>query len=158
MKAAPAEGGGRTQESAEPPVSSRGNGHRARDAAELDWPQLLQTLEVRGPARQLADHCDLGAYSEGAIQLVLPEDKSHLNTQQLRARLEGALKEHFGRNLRLAIVSGTPARPTPAEIRKSNEDERIRTARESIEDDPNVKALEAAFSATVEADSVRSTK
>ena len=92
------------------------------------------------------------------MQLVLPADKSHLNTQQLRARLETALREHFGRELRLTIVSGTPARPTPAEIRKSNEDERMRGARESIEGDANVKALQAAFGATVEADSIRSTK
>ncbi len=131
---------------------------RQGSTREMQWPALLQELEVRGPARQLADHCDLASYANGAMQLVLPEDKSHLNTQQLRGRLEAALREHFGRELRLTISAGTPARPTPAEIRKANEDERMRSARESIEGDPNVKALQSAFNATVEADTVRSTK
>jgi DNA polymerase-3 subunit gamma/tau len=141
-----------------PANGAGGNGHENAANAEIDWPALLQTLEVRGPARQLADHCDLVAYSGRAMQLVLPPDKSHLNTHQLRARLETALKEHFGRDLKLTIASGAPTRPTPAEIRKSTDDERMRAARESIAADPNVKALQAAFDATVEADSVRSTK
>jgi DNA polymerase III subunit gamma/tau len=142
--------------------SSLRNGGAAEPAAvrvaAVDWPALLQTLDLRGPARQLADHCALQSQAAGALQLVLPPDKEHLNTQQLRARLEGALKEHFGRELRLTIVSGTPARPTPAELRKVNENERMRAAREAIETDPNVRAVQTAFEATVEADSIRSTK
>jgi hypothetical protein len=34
----------------------------------------------------------------------------------------------------------------------------MRAAREAIEDDPNVKAVQAAFGAVVEPDSIRSTK
>ena len=89
---------------------------------------------------------------------MLPADKEHLNTQQLRTRLEGALKEQYGRDLRLTITAGKPARPTPAELRKANENERMREARETIEGDPNVQAVQAAFEATLEADSSRSTR
>ena len=42
----------------------------------------------------------------GSWQLVVPADKEHLNTQQLRARLEAALREQFGRDVRLAITRG----------------------------------------------------
>ena len=99
-------------------------------SGEGDWPTLLRSLDLRGPARQLADHCDLQSHSGGAWQLVLPADKQHLNTQQLRGRIETALREHFGRELRLTIVAGTPSRPTPADLRLASENERMRTARE----------------------------
>ena len=123
-----------------------------------DWAGALQALDLRGAARQLADNCDLQSNVGGAWQLVLPRDKEHLNTQQLRARIETALQEQYGRDLRLTITAGKPARPTPAEVRKTNENQRMREARETIEGDPTVKTVQAAFEATLEADSIRSTK
>jgi DNA polymerase-3 subunit gamma/tau len=130
----------------------------ASRAAAVDWHELLQSLDVRGPARQLADHCELKSSTGVAWQLVLPPDKAHLNTPQIRARLESALSEHLGRNLRVTISPGQPSRPTPAELRKQGENERMREARESIENDPNVRAVQAAFDAVLEPDSIRSTK
>ncbi len=123
-----------------------------------DWVGVLQVLDLRGAARQLADNCDLQSNAGGAWQLVLPRDKEHLNTQQLRARIETALQEQHGRDLRLTITAGKPARLTPAEVRKANENQRMREAREAIESDPAVKTVQAAFEATLEADSIRSTK
>src|SRR5262249_20608194 len=63
---------------------ANGKGHGAQ--GEVDWPTLLRSLDLRGPARQLADLCDLQSQTGGAWQLVLPADKQHLNTQQLRGR------------------------------------------------------------------------
>jgi DNA polymerase-3 subunit gamma/tau len=134
-----------------------GNGSAA-SAREVDWPSLLRSLDLRGPARQLADHCDLQSRSGGAWQLVLPADKQHLNTQQLRNRIESALREHLRQELRLTIATGTPSRPTPADIRLASENERMRTAREAIEIDPNVRALQEQLGATLEADSIRPAK
>jgi DNA polymerase III subunit gamma/tau len=127
-------------------------------AADVDWAGLLKALDLRGPARQLADQCDLQSSAGSTWQLVLPADKQHLNTQQLRTRLEAALRDHFGREVKLAIVAGTPARPTPADLRKANENERMRGAREALENDPNVQAMQAQLDATLEADSIRPTK
>jgi DNA polymerase-3 subunit gamma/tau len=136
-------------------ASSRPNGAPAPTA---DWATVVQSLDLRGPARQLADSCDLRSSAGGAWQLVLPADKEHLNTQQLRARLEAALREQYGRDLKLAIVVGQPSRPTPADTRRANESTRMREAREAIENDANVKAIQAAFDATLEPDSIRSSK
>jgi DNA polymerase-3 subunit gamma/tau len=130
----------------------------ARSKEPIDWSALLHQLDLRGPARQLADHCDLQSTAGGAWNLVLPVDKQHLNTQQLRTRLEAALKEHMGRELRVSIVPGTPSRSTPADLRRVNENERMRAAREAIESDPNVRALQEQLDATIEADSIRPTK
>jgi DNA polymerase-3 subunit gamma/tau len=127
-------------------------------AATLDWAAVVQSLDLRGPARQLADSCDLKSSAGGVWQLVLPADKEHLNTQQLRTRLEAALREQHGRDLKLSIAIGQPARATPAELRRTNESARMREAREAIESDANVKAIQAAFDATLESDSIRSSK
>ena len=143
------------------PAEPRAEQARAPTAGAVpstDWAGVLQALDLRGAARQLADNCDLQSNAGGAWQLVLPRDKEHLNTQQLRARIETALQEQYGRDLRLTITAGKPARSTPAEVRKANENQRMREAREAIEGDPTVKAVQAAFEATLEADSIRSTK
>jgi DNA polymerase-3 subunit gamma/tau len=130
----------------------------AAGVATAEWASVVQALDLRGPARQLADSCDLASNAGGSWQLIVPADKEHLNTQQLRARLETALREQHGRDLRLAITVGQPSRATPAELRRSNESARMRDARETIEADPNVKAVQAAFDATLEPDSIRSSK
>jgi DNA polymerase-3 subunit gamma/tau len=135
--------------------SARPNGVSAPPA---DWATVVQSLDLRGPARQLADTCDLRSNAGGAWQLVLPAEKEHLNTQQLRTRLEAALREQYGRDLKLSIVLGQPSRATPADTRRASETTRMREAREAIENDPNVKAIQAAFDATLEADSIRSSK
>jgi DNA polymerase-3 subunit gamma/tau len=129
----------------------------AVDAAP-EWAGVVQSLDLRGPARQLADSCDLKSNAGGSWQLVVPADKEHLNTQQLRTRLETALREQYGRDVKLSVAVGQPPRATPAEIRRANESGRMREARETIESDPNVKAMQAAFDATLEHDSIRSSK
>jgi DNA polymerase-3 subunit gamma/tau len=154
-RAAPTNAAARPQSSAPPEMGARSNGAAAQAA---DWAAIVQSLDLRGPARQLADSCDLKSNAGGAWQLVLPADKEHLNTQQLRTRLETALREQYGRDLKLTIVVGQPSRATPAETRRANESTRMREARESIENDANVKAIQAAFDATLEPDSIRSSK
>jgi DNA polymerase-3 subunit gamma/tau len=140
---------------ADPPRAPRAEGAAS---GGTDWPALLQSLELRGPARQLADNCDLQSSAGSQWQLVLAPDKEHLSTQQLRTRLEAALREHLGREVKVTISLGAPQRPTPADLRKASENERMREAREAIESDPTVKAVQAAFEATLEADSIRSTR
>ncbi len=120
-----------------------------------NWEALLGAADIHGAARQLAEHCTIKEQSENRISLILAERSSHLNTEQVRGRLEAAIGEHLGRRLRLEIASGAPPVATPAQIREAGEDQRMREARESIEQDPNVKAVQAAFDAVVETDTIR---
>lgn len=120
-----------------------------------DWAETVRAAEVRGGARQLADHCELAAATESRIELILSAEKETLNTQQLRTRLQDALSQHLGRRITLVITPGKPPRPTPAERRAANENARMRRAREAMEQDPNVKAAQDAFGAVLEADSIQ---
>ncbi len=123
--------------------------------AAQDWSALVAGAELRGAARQLADHCELAAVTGSRLELVLAADKETLNTQQLRERLQAGIGQYLGRRVTLTITPGTPPRPTPAERRAASENARVRRARESMERDPNVKAAQEAFGAVLEPDSVR---
>jgi DNA polymerase-3 subunit gamma/tau len=123
-----------------------------------DWEALLNSADIHGAALQLAEHCTLKEQSGNRIALVLTPKCAHLNTRQVRGRLETALGEHLGQRLKLEIAAGEPPDATPAQIREAGADLRMRKAREAIEQDPNVKAVQAAFDAVVEEDSVRPMK
>ncbi len=123
--------------------------------ASQDWPALVAGAELRGGARQLADHCELAAMTGSRLELILTAEKEALNTQQLRERLQAAIGQYLGRRVTLNITPGTPPRPTPAERRAASENARMRRARESMERDPNVKAAQDAFGAVLEPDSIR---
>jgi DNA polymerase-3 subunit gamma/tau len=105
--------------------------------------------------RNLADHCEIQSATPHRLELVLAKDKTNFNTDNVRNRLQKALSEHLGRDLKLVIVPGDPPRATPAEKRRAGENERIRAAREALEQDPNVKAVQAAFDAVLEPDSIQ---
>jgi DNA polymerase-3 subunit gamma/tau len=119
-----------------------------------EWQAILAEADVRGAARQLAEHCVVKQRTPGRIALVVAKDKAHLNTDQVRSRLEARLGEHLGQALKLSITPGKPDQPTPAEVRQANETQRMREAREAIEQDPTIKGLQATFDAVVEADSI----
>jgi DNA polymerase-3 subunit gamma/tau len=135
-----------------PPVESSGASAVSADATP--WAELLGAADVRGAARQLAESCAVREQSDSRIDLVVAEDRSHLNTDQVRGRLETVLAEHLGRSLKVTITPGTPPELTPADQRKANETQRMRQAREAIEGDPAVKGFQDAFDAVVEADSI----
>ena len=118
------------------------------------WSALLGEADVRGAARQLAESCAVREQTDNRIDLVVAEDRAHLNTDQVRGRLEAALADHLGRSLKLTVTPGTPPESTPAEQRKANETQRMRQAREAIERDPAVKGFQDAFDAVVEADTI----
>ena len=120
-----------------------------------DWPALVRAAGLRGAVRNLADHCELGASGSNRLELVLLRDKSNFNTDQLRQRLEAALAKHLGHELSVRISLGEPPRATPAQVRRANEDQRMRETREAIEQDPNIQAVQAAFDAVLEPDSIQ---
>src|SRR5690606_19134500 len=122
-----------------------------------DWISLVKAADIRGGARQLADHCEIAKSTDKRIELILAADKATMNTEQLRTRLQNAISQHLGRQVTLTVTPGKPPRPTPAEVRIANENARMRKARESMEQDPNVKAVQDAFGAVLEADSIQPT-
>jgi DNA polymerase-3 subunit gamma/tau len=138
-----------------PPRSTRADTIISVQPILGDWESLLKNANVHGAARQLAENCTIKDQTGSRVALVLAEKSAHLNTDHVKKQLETAIERHLGQRLTLDIVAGSPPIATPAQLREAGESQRMRKAREAIEQDPNVKAVQAAFDAVVEPDSVQ---
>jgi len=145
----------RAEERAAAPAKAAapGPGPSAAGAAG-DWPTLLARLELRGPARQLAGHCQLLAREGDNFRFLLDARAGSLHTRQVEDRFLQALRQLVGEGATLAIEQGG-AGDTPARRDEQARDERLVAARASLERDPNVQALRERFNAVLQPDSIK---
>jgi DNA polymerase-3 subunit gamma/tau len=128
----------------------------AGDAAAGDWMALVALLDVKGVARELALNCALQELSEHAAVLAVDPTHARLLSETRRQQIEQALGRHFGRPFSLKILQEGEFRgETPARRQAREREARKQQAVQSIETDENVKALQDAFGATVNYDSIR---
>jgi DNA polymerase-3 subunit gamma/tau len=120
-----------------------------------DWPALVASLDLQGPARQLANHCVLAARTGDVLRLRLDPSGEMFRRPQLEQKLAQALSEQLGRPLRIEISLSDAAEDTPARRQAQVSDERLRAAEEAIEADPAVRAMREIFGATVQPGSVK---
>ncbi|MCA1799148.1 MAG: DNA polymerase III subunit gamma/tau [Xanthomonadaceae bacterium] len=148
QKAAPAARAAATKEAApvaDAPITAR----------DSDWFAVVSTLSVRGVALELARNCTFGGWDGDALLLELDAACGQMCTPNAEQRLRDALARHYGRELRLNITTGKPTVETPARALARHADERQAQARDSLADDPNLRALTDAFDAGFDPDAVR---
>ena len=136
------------------PAREHKSEHAPAAAQQDDWPSLLGRLELKGPARQLAGHCQLLAREGSHFRFLLDERAGTLHTRQLEDRFLQALRAAVGQGATLEIERGG-AGDTPARREEQARDERQEQARAALERDPNVKALRERFGAVLQPDSVK---
>ena len=119
------------------------------------WPRIVKQLALQGPATQLAAHCALTAKEGNRIHLALDAEGVTYRRPALEEKLTAALSAWCGEPVRLEITIAEAAPETPARLQKLAADDRLQNARESIDSDPNVRAMRDIFGATVQPDSVR---
>ncbi len=118
------------------------------------WPYLLARLDLKGPARQLAGHCQLVAREGNRFHFLLDERAQSLHTRQLEDRFAQALGQALGGPAIVEIeVGGTG--DTPARRDEQARDQRLEKARAALEQDPKVQALRDRFGAVVQPDSIK---
>jgi DNA polymerase-3 subunit gamma/tau len=126
------------------------------DPASGDWLALVEQLDIKGMARELALNCALQELSEQAVVLAVDPTHARLLNEARRRQIEQALSGHFGRPFGLKILQEGEFRgETPARRQAREREARKQQAIQSIEADENVKALKDAFGATVNYDSIR---
>ncbi|MBT8135513.1 MAG: DNA polymerase III subunit gamma/tau, partial [Gammaproteobacteria bacterium] len=124
---------------------------------QVDWAGIIEQVNLRGAARELAANCEFSRRKGHVWHLTLDERHAHLLTDQQRDRLGAALSEVTGAEVSLRIKLGKPAAATPAEKKVQAAEDELDAARDNIASDPNVKALKDLFGASVVEDSVRPT-
>jgi DNA polymerase-3 subunit gamma/tau len=115
-----------------------------------DW--HTQAAQLRQPARQLAQHCELVERSPGLVRLRLDPAHKHLMSHQ--DKLRAALSELWG-ELRLEIALATPLVATPATRASNEKRERQEKAVAAIEGDPFVRDVMDIFDANIDESTIK---
>ncbi len=138
----PVRGGGQ----AEPAPSGRGQGG--------DWRQVAEALPVVGMTRQLAMNAVLAEWDGEHMRLLLPREHAALASANWVQRLQAALREYYQAPVQLQVDVGEPQAETPAAQHARQRQQRRQEAVSLLENDPNVRALKAAFDASLDPASV----
>lgn len=127
----------------------------ADSEAPGDWQSILDSLQLSGMARALAQHCELLKLGEEVVQLRLPPAHRHLIMKAAQDRLQQALGEYCGRPLQLQIEVAEVSTLTPAAILQQEREERQDRAVAAIEQDPFVREVIDIFDATLIESSIK---
>lgn len=119
-----------------------------------EWLELFPRLGLSGMTGSIGANCTLiEANGDDWLLHLDPAHSALFNATQQR-RLNEALNQHLGRNLKLRIELLRPEQETPAQAAARQRAERQRQAEQSIHDDPLVQQMIQQFGATVRADSI----
>jgi len=160
--AAPAGGGGagiaRATATARPAgAPSRPATAASAAAAESDWGALVTSLGLQGTARHFATNCVLLERKAGLVRLRLDPAGDSFRRPQIESRLAEALSQHYGETIRLEITQAEAPGEifTPARRDALAAEDRQRSAEQSIDSDPAVRAMREVFGAKVRPGSVK---
>jgi DNA polymerase-3 subunit gamma/tau len=119
-----------------------------------DWGTVIQALALTGAAKLLAANCAWLRSDDDTVHLGLDRRSESLLTRSRQQAIADALSAKFGRALKVEITMAASAAETPIQEQARRSDEKLEAARESLEADPNVKALRDLFGAQLNTDSI----
>lgn len=119
-----------------------------------NWPALAGGLPLQGMSSELARQCGWGGYQDDVVTLLLAPSLEHLQRARNCEELEQALSDMAGQPLKLKIEVQTHALPTATDCDAQAQAERMAAAEQALSDDPNVRALQERFGASIHPGSV----
>jgi len=120
-----------------------------------EWPTLVEKLGLQAVSYSLASNCSIESIADEVITLHLAHQHEGIATKGARQRLEKALQEYFGTELKLNIDISSNELETPAK-KKDRVREKIQSqAEKTVESDEAVKALKSQFGAEIIEGSVK---
>ena len=122
-----------------------------------NWARIVGQLELAGLARQLAVHCALLERKGATVRFSLEAKGQSIRSPSSEEKLAAALTRYYGEPLRIQIETGAAAAAaqTPAQERDREAEAALAGARQTLESDPTVQALQKQFGATIFSESVR---
>ncbi len=121
-----------------------------------NWPLLAANLAVRGVAHQLAQQSELikSDSSGAAVQFHLRIPFDTLRSAGSVDKLEVALTEHFGRNVKVETELGTVRHTANAQAMAAQA-ERQRLAEQTAQNDPFIQSMMREFGASIVPGSIK---
>ncbi len=122
-----------------------------------DWNTLIASLQLKGAVRMLAINCAYLRRGGDTLYFTADSKAEAVFTRERRDALAKAISAFYGETLHVDIslaetIDDGAETPVQAESRKTGE--QYDAARESIESDPNVQALQDMFGAELKTDTI----
>jgi DNA polymerase-3 subunit gamma/tau len=115
-----------------------------------DWPALINNLNLTGPTKALALHCELRSIDDQEIVLELDPNQAPLLNDQQKNRLTAAFVQHLQRSCKVTIqIAKTPLANTPAVTQQKRQEAKQSVAQQVIQKDEKVQAILSTFDATI---------
>lgn len=119
-----------------------------------EWAKLIDRIGLTGANKLLASNCAYVRREENTVFLSLDGRSESLLTGPRQSAISAALAACFGEPLKVDIAVGQVATETPLQQQARRSDEKLMAARTSLEEDPNVRAMQNMFGAELNADSI----
>lgn len=127
------------------------------DLAMENWPLIVKQLPINGVTAQLAQNAAVQTiHSDGdshSVELSLA--KEHAMFESYGAKLEKAVSDYYGFAVKIKVTLVDEAIETPAVMAAKEKQAELDAAKQSIQNDPMVKALQDNFDATIIEDSIK---
>jgi DNA polymerase-3 subunit gamma/tau len=117
--------------------------------SDLSWNQLLEKLELRGAARELARNVELTGRENEIWHFAIPRQLRHLGSGKLTSQLEAALGAYSGESASVRIHASEEQIQSPAGLEESQLNQKLSEAEQSIRKDPTVQDLTRKMGAEV---------
>ncbi len=119
-----------------------------------DWLGIIQAVNLKGMAKELALHCTLQDVDDKNCNLLLDPKHSQLLNDRIEQRLEKSIQDYYQKPVKLKIRTAHYDRETPGVQLQRERDQRQKEAELEIQRDDNVKALKEAFDAKIIPESI----
>ena len=126
--------------------------------ADLDganWMQIFADLNLAGMTHSIAANMVFAKRQGTQLSFTIDQGQSSMLNATHQGRIRQALEALFGCDLQLAIDVGQTHTETPFANRQRRESEHLDEAISSLQSDPNVASLSAAFNGQLDVSSVR---
>jgi DNA polymerase-3 subunit gamma/tau len=120
-----------------------------------DWQQMMNEMGLTGMVKEFAGHCVLKERGNNRIHLAINPAQEHLLKSAQKDRLQAAVHDYYGTDVKLVITAEHTGLETPVQLRDREDQERKRMAEESFQQDPFVKDMLDTFNASVEHKSIQ---
>lgn len=120
-----------------------------------EWGELVEQSNLVGLPKELAMNCACEKLADDNIQLSLAPKLNHLLKPERLEMIQDALREVLNSQVEIVLELEESDKETPAECLARLGHEQFEQTKESIKNDPGVKAIMSEFDATLNEDSIK---
>jgi len=125
------------------------------DLTANDWPALIETAGLRGPAGQLAQHAAMLGLDGDVLRLALKAAHQHLNSPTLATLIEQKISAALGTSIKIRIERAGDNIETPADQSARAKSAQQQAAESGMSADPVVQALMQSLGARIVPNSIK---